>query len=356
MSAAELSQSVGASADNAIKLIWFAALDKYVMPPQLVRSVIVSGSLMVVYGASNSGKTFFVLDLALHVSYGKPWRGFRTTPGLVLYVAGEGASSVRTRVAAFRREHPEWPADLPFAVIPQAVNMLNPESMVGLLAVIREAEAQAGCKVGLVIIDTLARSMPGGDENAPKDMGLAVATADALRQETGAAVLLVHHTGKDLERGSRGHSSLKAAIDTEIEVASEKDHRVAKVTKQRDLDTGLKMAFSLKIVEVGFDSETGDPVTSCVVVHSEETHSGQGAVEQSVRELMRGSTKRRLREALQRESKADPERIWSIPELRSIAAETKMHRNSIKGAIEALRECNLLQSTSGGYLFRDRAD
>jgi RecA-family ATPase len=48
--------------------------------------------------------------------------------------------------------------------------------------------------------------MAGGNENAPDDMGALVRNIDRLRAETGAAVLLVHHTGKDTSRGARGHS------------------------------------------------------------------------------------------------------------------------------------------------------
>ena len=48
----------------------------------------------------------------------------------------------------------------------------------------------------LIIFDTLARCMVGGDENSPLDMGRAVAAADRVRVETGAAVLLVHHPTK----------------------------------------------------------------------------------------------------------------------------------------------------------------
>jgi hypothetical protein len=41
------------------------------------------------------------------------------------------------------------------------------------------------------------------------------------------------------------------------------------VTKQRDLETGERMAFELKSVQIGTDSEDGSPIYSCIVAHTE---------------------------------------------------------------------------------------
>lgn len=124
--------------------------------------------------------------------------------------------------------------------------------------------------VRLVTIDTLSRTMAGGDENAAKDMTQAVAGIDAVREATGAAVMLVHHCGKDEARGARGHSSLRAAIDTEIEVVHDEGSGIstAFVRKQRDLPKGDPMPYKLKVVELGTDSR-GEPITSCVVHHED---------------------------------------------------------------------------------------
>jgi hypothetical protein len=45
------------------------------------------GALSVIYGESNSGKTFVALDKAMAVATGKPWNGKATKRGLVVYVA-----------------------------------------------------------------------------------------------------------------------------------------------------------------------------------------------------------------------------------------------------------------------------
>jgi hypothetical protein len=72
----------------------------------------------------------------------------------------------------------------------------------------------------LVVIDTLARSMVGGDENAARDVGQVIEVADRVRRASAGAVLIVHHTTKNGET-VRGHSVLEGAADTLIECKSD---------------------------------------------------------------------------------------------------------------------------------------
>jgi hypothetical protein len=74
-------------------------------------------------------------------------------------------------------------------------------------------------------------------------MGAFINVIDHIREKTGAAVLVVHHSGKDPNKGGRGHSSLYAAVDTEIKAkkinsAPEASEGAGigrlKVTKQKD--------------------------------------------------------------------------------------------------------------------------
>ena len=71
----------------------------------------------------------------------------------------------------------------------------------------------------LVIFDTLARSMAGGDESFASNVNSVIASLDRLRHRTGATVLVIHHSGHDKSR-ERGSSALKAAADTFIKQTS----------------------------------------------------------------------------------------------------------------------------------------
>lgn len=107
-----------------------------------------------------------------------------------------------------------------------------------------------------------------------------------IRRATGAHVMLVHHTGKDQSRGARGHSSLRAAIDTEIELSRDDFGLItAKLTKQRDGATGGEFAFTLRQVELGRDQD-GDPVTTCLVEPAVPSEDGRAVVTEAARKAL----------------------------------------------------------------------
>lgn len=244
-----------------LQLEWFKDIQPDAGKRPLVKNLINHQTMTVLYGQSNEGKTFVALDLSLHIALGWDWQGHRTDQGAVIYIAAEGGGGIRKRLAAFRQFHGIDGQNVPFAVIPAAVDLLDPQADLNdLVALVREAAARAGLPAVLVVIDTLARAIGGGNENAPDDMGAFVRNVDALRARTGAGVLVVHHSGKDQARGARGHSSLRAATDTEFEVAN----RTVRHAKQRDLEEGNPILFGLKPVQVGTDPD-GEAIVSCVV-------------------------------------------------------------------------------------------
>jgi hypothetical protein len=231
-----------------------------------VEGLLVDGAMSVVYGPSNCGKTFFATDLALHVAAGWTWRGREIEAGGVIYCALEGAHGIRNRVAAFKAHH-GIVGGLPFAIIPVTLNLLDPGADTQrLIQTIRMEAERLGLPVRWAIMDTLSRAMAGGNENSPEDMGALVTNGAHIQQATGAHVTWIHHSGKDDARGARGHSLLRAATDTEIEISRQdsKAPSVARVTKQRDLEIDGEFVFKLAPIELG-TNRRGKPVTSCVV-------------------------------------------------------------------------------------------
>ncbi|WP_197027184.1 AAA family ATPase [Methylopila sp. 73B] len=221
----------------------------------LIKGLLDQGAMSVLYGESNSGKTFVAMDISHHVAAGVTWNGLRTTRASVVYVAAEGGQGARKRAAALKAKSKGADVD-GFRFLLHSVNLLRADADLGpLIAGLRRIGP-----VGLVVIDTFSRAMAGGDENASTDMGAMVRHLDAIRAATGAHLMVVHHTGKDKAKGARGHTLLRAATDTEIEI----DDLRLTVTKQRDLDKSFAAAFSLEVVTLGVDGE-GDPITSCTV-------------------------------------------------------------------------------------------
>lgn len=237
----------------------------------LVKGLLDSSAMSVTYGPSNSGKSYVALDIAWHVATGSPWRGRRVRQGLVVYVAAEGGGGFAKRVAALRACRSD-DGGTALAIVPCPVDLLADDGdLRALTDLVRQAERESGRKAAFIVVDTLSRAMGGGNENAPEDMTKFIRHIDALRMHTAAHVMIVHHSGKDASRGARGHSSLRAATDTELEVeVGDKGARVLKVTKQRDMEAEGAYGFALDAVKVGEDDE-GDPIVGCVVVETEVT-------------------------------------------------------------------------------------
>ena len=256
-------------------LTWFRDIEPITDSADFVQGLLIEKTAIVVYGESNSGKTFWTTDLALSVAAALTWNGRRVEQGGVIYCALEGGYGFRNRVAAWRREHGLEGENIPFAAISFQVNLLDPNADTGaLIATIKAAAEKMVVPVKLVVIDTLSRALAGGNENAPDDMGSLVMNMDRVRAETTAALLLVHHSGKNQALGARGHSLLRAAIDTEVEVADADGEHTATVVKQRDLRKGDVFAFSLRVVELGVNRH-GDPVTTCVVEPTDARPGGE---------------------------------------------------------------------------------
>jgi len=222
-----------------------------------VKGVLPKAELAVVFGPSGSGKSFVVFDMAAAIATGALWQGRKTTKGKVVFVLAEGATGFRNRLLAYAKTHAgSFPG---VRIIGSAPNLLGEQDHV-LLA--NEIESNGGAD--LIVIDTLAASSPGADENAAKDMGKVIEHCKRLYKATGATVLLIHHSGKDESKGARGWSGLRAAADAEIEVNRYNDDRTATVTKLKDGEDGTKFAFRLVLVEIAIDAD-GEPVNSCIV-------------------------------------------------------------------------------------------
>jgi hypothetical protein len=231
----------------------------------LVKGVLPAADLAVLYGASGSGKTFVALDMAIAIARGVPWRGCRTAKGRVAYVCAEGAGGFRRRLQAYAEYHGVPLEEIDLFVIPAAPNLLKGDDVRDLVKAL-----QANGHWALVILDTFAQVMPGGNENSGEDVGMALSHCKVISTVLGCPVLLIHHSGKDETRGARGWSGLRAACDTEMEVIRVEHERALTVTKQKDGEEGQDYGFKLETVALGVDQD-GDPITSCAVIHTENT-------------------------------------------------------------------------------------
>jgi hypothetical protein len=245
----------------------------------LIKTVLPDGDLIVLFGASGSGKTFVALDMAFHIAQGLPWRGNRVKQGKVVIIAAEGAGGLNKRAKAYAQHHGIDLRDVDIQIISAAPNFLAEEDIAEVLAEIKALE-----DVALVVVDTLAQVTPGANENGAEDMGRALANLRLIREMTGATVMVIHHAGKDASKGSRGWSGIKAAADAQIEVLRhENGQREIHIEKMKDGEDGIRFGFKLETIELGTDKD-GDKLTSCVAVEADlpvakvEDKPGRGVV------------------------------------------------------------------------------
>lgn len=278
--------------------------DRLVLLPEpewLVASAVPAGALVVLYGAPGTFKSFLALDLAASVATGTAYLDRKVKAGVVVYVAGEDYRGMRDRVRAWKAHHDiRRLSRLRF--VDQAVNLVD--DLEEFLSRVREVNPV------LVIFDTLSRSMPGLDENSSGDMGRVIAAVDRIREQTGAAVVLVHHSGKDPKSLERGSSALRAAADTMLAVTTANGVTQLSCEKQRDgASFGVLYA---RLVRAG---RSLVPVVSepPVPARSEDVGAIVGALREAGKplsqrqliELVPG-TDARIREALKRAA-ADPD-------------------------------------------------
>ena len=241
----------------------------YQAPDELIQDMIVRKSQSMLYGDSNSGKTFYALSMAHAICEGVEFMGKQVEQGAVIYLATESPSSVISRVQAIKDFHKCKMANLFIVQVP--VNFFTSDKhATEVIALVKQIEADTGSKVNLIIGDTLARMTAGANENSGEDMVPILQRLDEVVYEADTAFLTIHHSGKDASRGARGSSTIRAHIDTEIMVVEENNERTATITKQRELPSkGVEIPFKLEIVEMGI-SKFGYNVSTCVATFDDE--------------------------------------------------------------------------------------
>ena len=249
-----------------LPVIWYG--DEDAAPPLswLVKGLLVDGGFSTIYGPPGTSKTFLALDMALHVAHGRDWFGRRVAPGAVVYVSGEGGSGMLLRMKAWRREKGDG-SRAPFALVPTTVNLFDDTA--GAEALIDDVKAHAtslGLPLRLIVLDTLSRMIGSGDEDKARDINVVVQRAEKIQRETGAHVLIVHHSGKDRDRGMRGSNALLGAADAVIEVSRGEGSEFCegKIVKVKDGSADVPLKYTLRQSVLGSD-EDGEDITSCVV-------------------------------------------------------------------------------------------
>lgn len=254
----------------------------------LVKGIIPSREAVLIYGASQTGKSFETQNLAMHVARGIDFNGRRTKKAGVVYCAFEGGKGFDSRQRAYAQHHGLGPDDdVDMVVLTRRADLFSDDVDINdLIAEIQHWAGTFTTDLGLVVLDTWSAATPGADENAGKDVSKVRQRVMRIVSELNTAVIVVHHKPAGGGR-PRGHGSLTGDFETTIDIdwvtqsgtradaprgpqnavrdEDKRPLRTAIVTKQREGEQGLSWKFVLRQVKISTDAD-GDPVTSCVSV------------------------------------------------------------------------------------------
>jgi hypothetical protein len=264
----------------------------------LVKGFLPKKPINMVFGPSGAGKSFAVLDIGLAIARGVPWQGRKVQRGAVGWLAAEAEGSMRDRTIAYEKGNGVDIDDADFYVIGEGVDLTKGDAVTAL------AESAPKGLV-LIVVDTLAAAAGSANENSGEDMNPVLDNCKRLHEITGASVLLIHHSGKDEAKGSRGWSGIKARVDAEVEVKKRANHptwRDITSTKQRDGTEGLIAVFEVRPIAIDMDDD-GDIVKSAFVAyvdpnanlsHANASRRGQGKWHRAIRSALADAEDMRL--------------------------------------------------------------
>jgi hypothetical protein len=320
----------------------------------LVKGLIASTGLAVIWGPPKCGKSFWAMDIGLHIALGLEYRGRRVKQAIVVYIALEGRHGFPARIEAFRKHH--GIDEAPFYLVTATLNLIADAA-----ALIASIKAQLGdVRPGVLFIDTLNRSLVGS-ESKDEDMAKYLGAAEDVEQKLGCAVVIVHHSGIDASR-PRGHTSLSGSVESQLAVKRGKTGEViVTVELAKDFAEGIEIFSRLESVEVGTDPD-GDPITSLVLLPAE----GQSRAADRCPKI-KGAKKITLdilRNAIDEAGSIPPASNYIPPNTRTISVETwrtyayqgsisesdkpDTRRKAFVRSVEQLQAANLV-AIWGGY-------
>lgn len=237
------------------KRLWYTEdeLQQIRLPRYIVDGVIVFGETTVVFGPSDAGKTFIVVDMVMRAAQHYP----------VMYVAGEDMPGVRLRKIAWQ-QHYKRQTNGNFRMWHGEFSLFDSEQVDTFIMQNRAANSK------LIVFDTLSQCSIGADENSNTAMAMVMANCNRIAHEVGAAVIVIHHTTKQ-ETSYRGAAAIKG--NTYGFLSVEKQDEAIKLECVRIKNSPAFPDRYFRLVDVvvdGMVDSRGNPVGSCVIRPSKQ--------------------------------------------------------------------------------------
>ena len=220
----------------------------------LVNDFFAERSLNLIIGASQAGKSYLALDLAVAIATGRPFLGKAVSQGGILYIATEGQITIRRRLMAARQGLALNEKLIAIIQEPPS-NFMNADDVDRIIATAKHINEEmlkaTGLPLVMVIIDTMISGFDINDWNNVADTSAAMKVLGRIKDEVRVAVTGVHHHGKDTSRGAAGSYALTAHPDSILSVYKKDNNaavtqRYVTLTKSRFGETGRQIGFDLE--------------------------------------------------------------------------------------------------------------
>ena len=227
----------------SFELVQVNQILKNIQPPNwLVKNIAERNSIVGIFGAPKSGKSFASVDIAANIGVGRDWHGHKTTKYSIIYLAGEGQRNISRRFSAWQTLNDQSLSNAPIFVSNRGARLLDDKDHQLLKDHIYEVEDNIG-EVGCIFVDTLQRAF-SGNESSSQDMSEFIERVDDLRDTFNSTIFLIHHSGHGNIERARGSSVLQASVDWEYRV------------KRTNLGSDMFVEFSQSLVKDGVPMKT----------------------------------------------------------------------------------------------------
>jgi len=239
----------------------------------LIKNYMVDYGLSMIFGPSQAGKTFAVIDLALRMATGKTdWFGFKLNKrAKILYLAGEGQHGIRNRAKAWALHHGISSFEGYVKIFDVPVD-INGDGMMELIANIDAS----GFSPDLIIADTLNRYF-SGNENSSDDTREFMNACTHIENQYSTAMMVIHHTGvsDEAQHRNRGSSAWGAGLECNINVSRDKDGETIVISHVKNKEGPRNGEVYGRLVQVGLNEfdEDGEEITSAVIIEATKPDS-----------------------------------------------------------------------------------
>lgn len=222
--------------DNAPTL-HYTPLDLFQPTPPVnwvIENVVVGGETTLLIADGGAGKSFVALWMALCVADGRLFLGNKVGQGVAMYVDEEGSPDLALQRLSQLGATTEQKQNLHYLNYAGVDLVRHPRKLI---------EDALALTPRLIVVDSHAKVTRVNEENSNNEMGRVWDEGFLpLARDTGAAVLVIHHTNGF--GGSRGASQIRNSADQVLTMKKEQDgSQVIYASKPRRITSPIRFNF-----------------------------------------------------------------------------------------------------------------